>query len=446
LTTVQLNEARSGLPPGPEAPTAPGTMRFQRDPLGVLEDCRRTYGDVFTLRLSFAGEVVVVTDPDGVAELLDADPKRARAGEGRRAVLPMASPRSVFGGDDEVHRTGHARLAAIFSAEVMQERQEEMVEIAERHLAAWPRGRPFQLLSRMRTLVDDVFVRVMLGIEDEPRAMATVDALGTMLRTPGNPPLPPPGREEGMLGVAVSKLFEHRRAPLRRALVGEIESRPQGGRGNGDVIDCLLGAEPRPSLEEMLDEIVTLLMAAQEPPSIAVTWTLEGLSRHPGLAEDYLRAGEGSALRDAVFHETLRLRPSALAVLRRLREPMGIGDHRLPAGINTMVPLPLIHRDPRFFGRPESFQPLRWLFAEALSPFYLPFGGGSRRCLGEALARAEARAIVPTVLRRLRLRPLWPRRERMVLRGTVLVPHRSVPVLATARALESTPVPAPPSK
>jgi cytochrome P450 len=183
----------------------------------------------------------------------------------------------------------------------------------------------------------------------------------------------------------------------------------------------------------MLEEIETLLMAAQEPPSIALAWMLDGLARHPGLVEDYLAAGADSPLREAVLWESLRLRPSALAVLRRLREPMRIGEYELPAGANTMVPLPLIHRDPRFFERPESFRPQRWLTSEAPPSVYLPFGGGRRRCLGEALARAEVAAIVPTVLRALRLKPIWPRRERMVLRGTALVPHRSVPVLATDR-------------
>jgi len=430
LSTATLNQPRAGLPPGPSEAVLPATVRFGRDPLGVLADCKRAYGDAFTLRLAFAGETVVVTEPETVAALVDADPERAEAGEGRRAVLPMASSRSVFGGDGEVHRRSRARLAASFSPEAMAQREEGIAAIAERHVAAWPRRRPMQLLSRLRTLVDDVFVRLLLGVEDEARAERLVDALGAMLRIPGNPPLPPPGEEEGPLGAAVAALFERRRAPLRRELAAEIESRPEGGAGGDDVIDWLLGTEPRPSLEQMLDEIETLLMAAQEPPSIALAWMLDALARHPELAADYLAAGNGSPLRDAVLWESLRMRPSALAVLRHLREPLRIGEYELPAGTSTMVPLPLIHRDPHFFERPDSFRPERWLGAGKPPPVYLPFGGGARRCLGEALARSEAAVIVPTVLRALRLKPLWPRRERMVLRGTALVPHRSVPVLA----------------
>jgi hypothetical protein len=49
LSAVQLSEAGTGLPPGPREAVLPATVRFGRDPLGVLADCQRIYGDVFTL-------------------------------------------------------------------------------------------------------------------------------------------------------------------------------------------------------------------------------------------------------------------------------------------------------------------------------------------------------------------------------------------------------------
>ena len=55
----------------------------------------------------------------------------------------------------------------------------------------------------------------------------------------------------------------------------------------------------------------------------------------------------------------------------------------------------------------------------------MPFGGGIRRCIGQALAEAEFRAVLPVVLQRWRLSRTWPREERMVVRATVLVPYRS---------------------
>jgi len=421
------SKKRPTAPPGPRDPALSQAIRFHRHPLGVLRRCQERFGSVFELRLAVTGPTVVVADPEAVESLLEGDPGRARAGDARRAVLPMASPHSVLGGDGEDHRSARGRLAPLFAPEAIAAQRPAMTEIARRHARGWPRGRPIQLLSRIRTLVDDVFVRLLLGVEDERRAQALVDALGAALRTPGNPPLSPPGEGDGTLGAVGQRIFESRKRPLERLLAKEVEARRGSGAHGEDVLGRLLAAEL--STERILEEVVTLMMAAQEPPSIALTWTVERLARHPALAADYLAAAGDAPFREAVFRETLRLRPSALAVLRRLDEPLEAAGHLLPAGTTAMVPLPLLHRDPRFFSDPERFRPQRWIEKGPAPSVYLPFGGGARRCLGEALAQAEAEAIVPTVLSELRLRPLWPREERMVLRGTVLVPHRSVPAL-----------------
>jgi cytochrome P450 len=396
----------------------------------VLRARRQAEGDVFSVRLVFAGPVAMVADPQAVEALAGSDPSFARAGEGRRAVLPMASPASVFGADGEAHATARRRLSPAFSPEGLAGRRDAIAAIAERHAAGWPVGRPFLLLSRVRALVDEVFVRVMLGIGDE-RAAEAAASLGRMLRTPANPPLPPPGEGDGVWGSLGEAIFARRRAPFEKLLREELESRPEDGGGGEDLIDLLLRARPRLGVEQIVEELITMAMAAQEPPSIALTWLLERLGRSPALAAEYLSAGEDEPLREAVLRESLRLRPSALASVRKLEAPFEAGGRTLPAGTSAAVPIPLVQRDPRFFPRPDSFDPGRWLDGETGGPAFLPFGGGSRRCIGEALARSEVAAIVPVVLGSLRLRPLWPRRERMVLRATVLVPHRSVPVVAS---------------
>jgi cytochrome P450 len=114
-----------------------------------------------------------------------------------------------------------------------------------------------------------------------------------------------------------------------------------------------------------------------------------------------------------------------------LKEPMRLGEWVVPAEASVLMPIALIQRDPRIWPEPDEFRPERWLSADAPERFYFPFGGGARRCVGEPLAMAEIRTVIPTILRRLALRPLWPEPERMVVRGTVLVPHRSLLVTAT---------------
>ena len=170
---------------------------------------------------------------------------------------------------------------------------------------------------------------------------------------------------------------------------------------------------------------MSLVMAAQEPPAIALTWLLDRLGREPDLAESFLAAPEGAEA-GSVVKETLRLQPPASAALRRLTAPRRVGGHELPAGVDVMVPSTLLHRDPRGFADPDDFRPGRWREPPAPDAPFFPFGGGARRCVGEHLAHAEIATVVPAFLAAGRIRPLAPEPEPMVQRATVLVPKRGL--------------------
>jgi cytochrome P450 family 135 len=314
-------------------------------------------------------------------------------------------------------------VAALFAPEAVAHRRPAMAAVAARHVDAWPRGRPFHLLARMRAVVDEIFATLMLGIDDHERARAVAAAIQRMLWTPGNPPMTIPGEGDGLMGHLGAAVFERKRAPLARLLREEIEIRRRSGSDDvADVLGRLIRAEPALPAEAIVDELLTLLMAAQEPAAAALTWLLERVARQPELATPFA-AGDDDARRDSIVRETLRLRPPAIAALRRLTAPRDVGHHRLPAGATVMVPIPLLHRDPRAHPRPDEFRPERWRNGPAPVP-YLPFGGGARRCLGEFISHAYLATLVPEILQRVRLGPVWPQPERMVLRGTILLPHR----------------------
>jgi cytochrome P450 family 135 len=364
------------------------------------------FGDVFTIRLLTARPTVVAAAPESVDELLEADPETAHAGEARRSILPFASSRSVFGGDGAAHRGAQAHVAPTLSRGAVDERREEMEAIATRHAAALPRDRPFRLLERLREVTDEIFARVVLGIRDEALVRRLVDSVRHLLRTPGNPPVTLPGPGDGLVGALGQKLFERRQARALAAL--------------GEVV----GDEGR------AEELMSLVMAAQEPPAIALAWVLDRLGREPELAEAYLAAPEGEAA-DAVVKETLRLNPPASAALRRLTAPRRVGGFDLPAGVDVMVPSTLVHRDPRGFEDPDAFHPERWCASPPPDAPFFPFGGGTRRCVGEHLAHAELATVVPAFLRTARPVPLAPEPERMVQRATVLVPRHGLLARAT---------------
>jgi cytochrome P450 family 135 len=423
-------------PPAPDAGVLAQTVAFHRDPLEFLRRHREELGDVFQIRLLTARPTFVVTEPEAVEMLLDSDPERAHAGEARRAVLPFASSRSVFGGDAEAHRAARGRIAPAFAPEVIDSRREAIAAIAERHASGWPRGRPFRLLSRLRTLCDEIFVRLVLGVRDEQIAVELIEAIGRMLRTPGNPPVTLPGKGDGLIGELGQALFEQRQTPVVAALYRAVEARRAAGISNSenseevDVLGCMVADDADLTTEQIVDELMSLLMAAQEPPSIALTWILDRLCREPELAETFV-TDPRSKRSDAIVREVLRLRPPASGSLRRLLEPMQVEGRELPAGATVIAPTSLVHRDPRGFRDPDRFEPERWLADITPSWPFFPFGGGARRCVGEPLAHAEIETVVPAVLRRVKLTPLAPEPERMVQRATVLVPQRSLLVRAS---------------
>lgn len=420
----------AAAPPGPAENVLAQTVAFHRDPLGFLRRAQEEFGDVFQIRLLTARPTFVLTDPGAVKALLDGDPERTHAGEARRAVLPFASARSVFGGDAGAHRSARARIAPALSAEAIDSRRGAIAEIASRHAAGWPLDRPFRLLSRLRTLCDEIFVRLVLGVREEEIAAELIAAIGRMLRTPGNPPVTLPGKGDGLVGELGQALFEQRQAPVVAALSRAVEARRGEASEEVDVLGRMVADEAELTTEQIVDELMSLLMAAQEPPSIALTWLLDRLSREPNLAEEFL-ADQRSPRSDAIVRETLRLRPPASGALRKLLRPIDVEGTGLPAGASVLLPTSLIHRDPRGFRDPDRFEPERWLADITPSWPFFPFGGGARRCVGEPLAHAEIETVVPAVLRTLRLTPLAEEPEPMVQRATVLVPKRSLLVRAS---------------
>jgi len=243
----------SPLPPGPGLPAAVQTIALPRDPIGVLSRCRSRYGPAFTLDLRFAGATVVLADHETARPLLEGDGAIAHAGAARRAVLPQASPGSSFGADEERHRRLRARIAPALAADRLEAGRELIAGVAERQLESWPARGPVLLLSRMRSIAEEVFVRLVLGVGDDARATAIATAVGRILRLPGNPPLAPPDRDN-QLGRAVDAVLRRRMRPLVELLGRELEERRGAGAGSEAILD-VLAADPSVDAEAAADEL-----------------------------------------------------------------------------------------------------------------------------------------------------------------------------------------------
>jgi len=189
---------------------------------------------------------------------------------------------------------------------------------------------------------------------------------------------------------------------------------------------------------ELRDELVALLAAGHETTATGLAWAFELLHRNPRvLARLQAEVAEGGEeYLDAVIKETLRLRPVILAVGRVVRgEPFELGGHLIPPGVEINPSIATIHRREEYFPSPDEFRPERFLGPDAPDTYtWIPFGGGTRRCLGASFATFEMRVVIRRVLERSALTLADRRPEKGVRRGITFVPARGVRVTASPRA------------
>ena len=193
-----------------------------------------------------------------------------------------------------------------------------------------------------------------------------------------------------------------------------------------DILSLLIGArddrgEPL-SDEHLRDELMTMLVAGHETTATALAWGLE--------AE--VDAGEDAYL-DATASETLRVRPVVPFALRELTEPMSIGGFDLPVGARAAPCGWLLHRRHDIYPDPDAFRPERFLGAPPGTYTWIPFGGGTRRCLGASFSMFEMKHVLRAVVGARRITAIGAADEDYARRGVTFVPADDTPLLLPER-------------
>jgi cytochrome P450 len=429
---------RASLPPGPRMPRLLQSIRWTREPLPFLEQCRERYGDTFTLRLRHLGAWVVLSDPEDAKRIFSTDTNELGVGMPNLALRPVLGTHSVMLSEEPEHMARRKMMLPRFHGERMREDAEMMTELTRREVRAWPVGEPFRLWPRMQALTQEVVMRAVFGDDggrlDRLRALLTnlTEAINDESRL-GKLALFGPGWLERSRG------WREAMGPVEEAVLDEVRRRrAEGEDGRRDAVSILIEARNEDgsllSEKDLRDELLTLL--TDGPTSSSLAWVFERLLRHPEKLtrlQGELLAGEGEAYLDAVIKETLRLRPPVSVVVRRLLSPATLGGYELPAGTLVAPCVYLIHHREDVYEDPGSFVPERFLEQRAAVPTWIPFGGGSRRCLAASYAEQEMKRVLRTVLEEVELKPVEARSERVARAAIAFSPAEHGLVVAKPR-------------
>ncbi len=440
--TVVTATATTTMPPGPTLPRLLQTLGFILVPARFIDACRRRYGDVVTFSSLFDSGFVMVFEPELVKQVFRGSPDVLRAGEANAVLGPVVGDRSVLLFDGTEHLRERKLMLPAFHGERMRAYEEVIREAADRSIESWPVGEPFTLLPQMQSLTLDVIMRAVFGVEAGPRQDELKARIRALLDPVSRLSVLVFALSRGRFGAGVGGRFEESRRVLDELIYEEI-TRRRGAEDleqREDVLSMLLLArdEAGESMtdRELRDELVTLLVAGHETTATGLAWAFELLLRTPRVLER-LRAelaDRDDDYLEAVVKETLRLRPVIMGVGRVVRgEPFELGGYGIPPGIEINPSIATIHRREDCYPDARAFRPERFLDPDAPDTYtWLPFGGGTRRCLGASFATFEMQLVIRRVLERTRLTPVGRRPEKGVRRGITFVPAGGVRVRLTA--------------
>jgi cytochrome P450 len=442
---------KTALPAGPRIPTTLQGAIWALRPLDFLDRCAKRYGEIFTLRIRNERPWVLLSNPEHVKQVFTTDSARVGAGaaEANPLLEPLLGPRSVMLLDEPQHLGDRKRLLPSFHGQRMRDYGAMMTDVAERQVARWPTGEPFELWPRMQAIsLDVVMSAVFDDIEPErrellrdrlveltnwvnkPRRLALLAARGKRSLTSSDEFRDVMGRVEDVV------LDEVRRRRVRLAANGDAHGERRAHEDIHSMLEREYGAEQSADSErKMRDELVTML--SDGPTATSLAWVFERLLRHPKklarLREEVLR-GEGDEYLDACVKETLRLCPAVPLVMRRLIEPMQLGGYTIPADTIVAPCVYLMHRRADIYPEPLEFRPERFLESDAGTYTWIPFGGGVRRCVAWFFAQLEMKRVMEVVLRELDLRAVGDAEEAPTRASVSFAPSAGARVIATRRA------------
>ena len=413
------------------------TLRFGRRPLPFLFHARREVGEVFAFRVIGRDRPFVVTShPDHVRSLFTAKPDQVPSITAESPLRPIVGPNSVLTANGPRHMRQRKLLLPPFHGEAIAQYTERISAMVEREVDGWEPGVPFSLAKRMQAVTLEVIMAGIFGIEGEPESGSPErrlrDATLYFLRQSERPGF---GLVE-ILGAGqlepkgIMKLIIDRIDPHYYDAIAARRALPEAERGT-DVLSLLLAATDEEgeglSDHEIRDELVSLVLAGHETTANSLAWTFERLVRTPPAYDalrDAVRGGDGAEYVEATITEGMRVRPVIPMVGRVPTVDWQLGEHVIPAGTPISMAIALIHHREDVYPQPFAFRPERFLGVKPGTYTWLPFGGGTRRCLGAALAMAEQRIVVETIARRVDLAAADPEPERERHRNVTLIPAK----------------------
>jgi cytochrome P450 len=424
--------ATVAFPPGEANFSAKRTKRMLTDPLHLLLESYERFGPVFTLRI-FHGRTVFMIGPEANHHMLVSHAADFSWREGHLGDLIPLLGDGLLTIDGEFHRRSRKIMLPAFHSERIAALAELMEAEIEEAVGGWRVGQELDLYGWTRRLAMRIAMRALFGM-DPVRSAGRADAATLFEEALGF--WGQPYVWQVMRGPRTPwARMQRARRELDALIYAEIDRRRASGERGEDILSLLIDAADedgrRLSKSHVRDEAMTLLFAGHDTTTSTVTFLFHELAGAPHWAD---RAASDDADLEQCLDEALRRYPPAWIGPRKAMVDYEFAGHPVPAGSFVNYSSWVSHHLADVWDEPFAFRPERFA-PEARKQIpkgaYVPFGGGSRICIGMRFGQQEIRMIARRILRDFRLEP--PAGHRMKIRQTPTIgPIDGLPVTVRA--------------
>jgi cytochrome P450 len=399
----------------------------------------RTAGRCVTVRIPVFGDALVVSDPVLAKQIFTTSPEVLHNIQPNLSRVLGAG--SVFGLEGAAHRQRRKLLTPPFHGKNIKAYETIVEEETHREMAAWPDGVEFETLEPMMRITLNIILRTVFGADGAElqrlrELLPKWVTLGSRLSLLPSPKGPP--RRFSPWG----KLASYRR--IYDGLVGTLIAQARQDpnfEDRADVLSLFLRSTyddgSAMTRSEIGDELLALLAAGHETTASTLGWAFERISRHPAVLERLVAeaAGDDNTYRLATIYEVQRNRTVIDFAGRQVLVPMyELGEWIIPQDFSILISLQQLHSDPDVYQDPERFDPQRFIDAKPNPYNWVPFGGGTRRCVGAAFAHMEMNVVLRTVLRHFTIQTTNAAGEKWFNRGVAYTPRKGGRVVMYRRA------------
>jgi len=409
-------------------PRAPGAVPLlghlgplARDPLAFVSSLH-DHGRLVQMQMG-SRNVVVVCDPQLIRKVLLDDRTFDKGGP-----LFERGREALGNGLITCPHNDHRRLRRLsqpaFHPNRMDGYASVMTELADKMVRSWHDGQVLDVTSEMMALTVEMTVRTLFtrSLSSVMASQITDDFLvlmtgffRRMIMPSALNRLPTKGNRQYDLAI--------RR--LRDTVGGIVADRHADESDHGDLLSALCTATDsdgttRRTGTELVDEVLTFLLAGTETTAATLSWALHLLSRHPAIEDrvhreietardgdpvDFSRLAELETTGNVV-KETLRLYPPVWMLTRVATSDVVLDGCAVPEGTIIAFSPYLVHRRRDLYDEAEEFNPDRWRDAPPPQDVYIPFSAGARKCMGDRFALVQATLALATVVSRWHLAPV----------------------------------------